>query len=79
MNAENKRSDSKIFETRITEFGVVVGKICVFEAWTTILWFFLGLGTSCELFSRNKGSSCKILDHRLTSQKSRSLFARFLN
>jgi hypothetical protein len=34
MNVESKRrSDSEIFGARITEFGVVVGKIWGFEAW----------------------------------------------
>jgi hypothetical protein len=53
MNAENKRSHSGIFGVRITEFGLVVGKIWGFEAWMAILWIFLGLGSSHELFYKN--------------------------
>jgi hypothetical protein len=41
--------------------------------------FFLGLGTSLELFFKNQGSGCKILDRGFTSQESRGVFARFLN
>jgi hypothetical protein len=47
MNTEIKRiGDSRIFWARITEFGVVVGKIWGFEASQAILWTFLGLGTT---------------------------------
>jgi hypothetical protein len=80
MNAESKRrSDSGIFGAKITEFGVLVGKIWWFEAWRAILWFFLGLGTSLELFFKNQGPGCKILDRGFTSQESKGVFARFLN
>jgi hypothetical protein len=78
MNAESRRrSDSGIFGAKIIEFGVVVGKMWGFEAWRDILWNFLGLGTSLELFFKNQGSGCKILDRWLISQKSRGLFVRF--
>jgi hypothetical protein len=43
MNAKGeRRSDSRNFSTRITEFGVVVGKIQWFEVLRAILWIFLG-------------------------------------
>jgi hypothetical protein len=54
MNAKSKRtSNSGIFAAKITEFGVVVGKTWGFEAWRAILWIFLGLGISLELFFKN--------------------------
>jgi hypothetical protein len=43
MNAKGeRRSDSRNFGARITEFGVVVGKIQWFEVLRAILWIFLG-------------------------------------
>jgi hypothetical protein len=46
MNAYKERgSDSKNFGTRITGFGVVVGKIWIFEVLELFLWIFLRLGT----------------------------------
>jgi hypothetical protein len=60
MNTESKRtSDSGIFGTRITEFGVVVGKIRGFEVWRAILYIFLGLRTSLELFFKSRGLTAK--------------------
>jgi hypothetical protein len=54
MNAKSKRrSDSRIFGVRITEFGVVDGKIRGFDVWMAILWIFLGLGISLEIFFKN--------------------------
>jgi hypothetical protein len=80
MNVESKRrSDYGIFDAKVTEFGDVVEKIWGLEAWMAILWIFLGLGTSLELFLKNQGSGYKILDRGLIFQKSKSLCARFLN
>jgi hypothetical protein len=46
MNAQKERgSDSENFGTRITGFGVVVGKICIFEVLELFLGIFLRLGT----------------------------------
>jgi hypothetical protein len=46
MNAQRERgSDSENFGTRITGFGVVVGKICIFEVLELFLGIFLRLGT----------------------------------
>jgi hypothetical protein len=57
MNAKSERgSDSKNFEARITEFEVVVGKIWRFKVLRAILWIFLGLQTSLELFFKDQGS-----------------------
>jgi hypothetical protein len=54
MNAKSeRRSDSRNFGARITEFGIVDGKIRWFEVLRAILWIFLGKGTSLELFFRN--------------------------
>jgi hypothetical protein len=78
MNAKSQRtSDSGIFAAKITEFGVVVGNTWGFEAWRAILWIFLELGISLELFFKNQGSGYKILDHRLISQKSRGILQDF--
>jgi hypothetical protein len=56
MNAKRKRrSDFGIFGTKINEFGVVVQKIWGFEVWRAILWIFLGLRTSLELFFKKQG------------------------
>jgi hypothetical protein len=41
---KERRSDSENFGVRITEFGVVVGKIRWFEVSRDILWIFLWLG-----------------------------------
>jgi hypothetical protein len=40
---------------------------------------FSGLRTSLELFFKNQGLTVKILDLKLITQKSRGLFAKFLN
>jgi hypothetical protein len=54
MNAKSvRRIDSENFGTRIIEFRVVVGKIRWFEVLRAILWIFLGLGNSLELFFKN--------------------------
>jgi hypothetical protein len=46
MNArKEKGTDSKNFGTRITGFGVVVGKIWIFEVLELFLGIFLRLGT----------------------------------
>jgi hypothetical protein len=46
MNAQEERgSDSENFGTRITRFGVVVGKILFFEVLELFLGIFLRLGT----------------------------------
>jgi hypothetical protein len=80
MNAKGEReSDSENFGTRITEFGVVVGKIRRFEVLRAILWIFLGLGSSLELFFKNQGLSTKTMDRGLITQKSRGFYARFSN
>jgi hypothetical protein len=43
MNAKSeRRTDSRNFGARITEFGVVVGKMRWFEVSRAILWIFLG-------------------------------------
>jgi hypothetical protein len=58
MNTKSeRRSDSRNFGVRMTEFGVVVGKIRWFEVLRAILWIFLGLGTSLNLFFKNQGSN----------------------
>jgi hypothetical protein len=44
-----------------------------------ILWIFLRLGTSLELFSKTRGLSAKMLDHGLITQKSGDLFVRSSN
>jgi hypothetical protein len=60
MNAKSvRRIDSENFGARIIEFRVVVGKIRWFEVLRAILWIFLGLGTSLELFFKNQGSDCE--------------------
>jgi hypothetical protein len=70
MNAKSERgSDSENFGARITEFGVVVGKIWRFEVSGAILWIFLGLGTSLELFFKNQGSHWKNLRPRIDYPK----------
>jgi hypothetical protein len=58
----------EFFGARITEFGVVVGKICGFEVWWAFFWIFLGLGTSLELFLKNQESDWEILDCGLITQ-----------
>jgi hypothetical protein len=63
----------KFFGARITEFGVMVGKIQGFDVWRAILWIYLGLWTSLELFFKNQGSNYEILDRGLITQKSRDL------
>jgi hypothetical protein len=46
MNAQNERGiDSENFGTRITRFGVMVGKILIFEVLELFLWIFFRLGT----------------------------------
>jgi hypothetical protein len=46
MNGQKERgSDFENFDTRITRFGVVVEKICIFEVLELLLWIFLRLGT----------------------------------
>jgi hypothetical protein len=34
----------EFFGARITEFGVMVGKIQGFDVWRAILWIYLGYG-----------------------------------
>jgi hypothetical protein len=63
----------KFFGARITEFGVMVGKKQGFDVWRAILWIYLGLWTSLELFLKNQGSDYEILDRGLITQKSRDL------
>jgi hypothetical protein len=62
---KERRSDSENFGVRITEFGVVVGKIRWFEVSRDILWIFLWLGTSLELFFKNQGSDYETFGPRV--------------
>jgi hypothetical protein len=69
MNAKSERTDSRNFGERITEFAVVVGKIRWFEVLRAILWIFLGLGTTLELFLKNQGYDCKTSGSRVEYPK----------
>jgi hypothetical protein len=70
MNTKSeRRSDSGNSGIRITEFGVVVGKIRWFEVLRAILLIFLGLGTSLELFCKNQGSDCETAGQRVDYPK----------
>jgi hypothetical protein len=54
MNAQKGRgSDSENFGTRITRFGVVVEKICIFEILELFLWIFMRLGTFFKYFFKS--------------------------
>jgi hypothetical protein len=62
MNVESKRrSDSGIFGTKITEFGVVIEKIWGFEAWRSIFCdFFWARDPSGIIFLETRGLAAKL-------------------
>jgi hypothetical protein len=54
----------------------VVEKIGNFKVSGLFLWIFLRLGTLLELFFKNQGSNCEIMDYGLILEKPRGFFAK---
>jgi hypothetical protein len=56
----------------------VVEKIWNFEVLGLFLWIFLRLRTLLELFFKNQGSNCEIMNYGLILEKPRGFFAKLL-